>query len=270
MARLRVDMPSLMLGIYMAVLLAFLAMPAIIVICVSLNAGKNVQFPPAGISLRWFAYVLEYPTFVNAILNSLKLGVLATAVSILLGVPAALALGRYRFPLRDSIEAFLLSPLSLPMIVLGIALLIFFGQLGVGLPFWGLLAGHVVVTIPYIVRTVAGVYRGLDRALEESAMVLGAGPWQVFRYITLPLIRSGIVAGAIFSFLISFDNVPISVFLTKTDTMTLPVVILSYLLNNFDPSVAAISTLEIGFVVVVLLLLDRVYGLNRMTSFGGQ
>lgn len=268
--RRKVDLAGVALSLFMLGLFIFLIAPLAIVVLVSFNASANVVFPPAGYSLRWFAHVFAYSPFIDAIINSLKLGILATLISIAIGVPAVLALGRYRFPLRDSIEAFLLSPLSLPMIVLGIALLVYFGQLGVGLPFWGLMAGHVVVTVPYIVRTTVAVYRGLDRSIEEAAMVLGASPWHTFRLVTLPLLRSGVFAGAIFAFLISFDNVPISIFLVNTNTTTLPVVILSYLVYNFDPSIAAISTLEMALVIFVLALLERFYGLNQITSFGAQ
>ena len=152
----------------------------------------------------------------------------------------------------------------------GIALLFFTGAIGLQLSFIGLLAGHIVITVPYIVRTVIAVYSGVDRHLEESAMVLGTNPFTCFRRITLPLIKPGTVVGSIFSFLTSFDNVPVSIFLTKTDTMTLPVAILSYLVYNFDPSVAAVSTLQILFAITMLLVVEKTYGLGRFTAVAPQ
>lgn len=258
------------LPVYVAGLFAFLALPMVIVVAVSFNAGEFIYFPPRGLSLRWFRHVFEGGTFGPAIVNSFKLALLSTAGSLLLGIPAALALVRYPVPFRDGIQAFLLSPLSLPLIVFGVALLFFAGAIGLQLSFIGLLAGHVVITVPYILRTVVAVYSGIDRNLEEAAMVLGADGLTCFRRVTLPLIKPGIVVGSIFSFLTSFDNVPVSIFLTKTDTMTLPVAILSYLVYNFDPSVAAVSTLQILFAVAVLLVLETTYGLGQFGSVAGQ
>jgi putative spermidine/putrescine transport system permease protein len=258
------------LPVYVALLFAFLALPMVIVVAVSFNAGEFIHFPPRGFSFRWFRHVFEGANFGPAIVVSLELAVLSTLGSLCLGIPAALALVRYPVPFRDAIQAFLLSPLSLPLIVYGIALLFFAGAIGLQLSFFGLFAGHVVITVPYILRTVVAVYGGVDRHLEEAAMVLGADHLTCFRRVTLPLIKPGIVVGSIFSFLTSFDNVPVSIFMTKTDTITLPVAILSYLVYSFDPSVAAVSTLQMLFAVAVLLLLERTYGLGRFTALGGQ
>lgn len=258
------------LPLYVAALFAFLALPMVIVVAVSFNAGEFIHFPPRGFSFRWFRHVFEGANFGPAILVSLELAVLSTLGSLALGIPAALALVRHPVPGRDAIQAFLLSPLSLPLIVFGIALLFFAGAIGLQLSFIGLLAGHVVITVPYILRTVVAVYGGVDRQLEEAAMTLGADALTCFRRVTLPLIKPGIVVGSIFSFLTSFDNVPVSIFLTNPDTTTLPVAILSYLVYSFDPSVAAVSSLQMVFAVTVLLVLERTYGLGQFTAVGGQ
>jgi ABC-type sugar transport system permease subunit len=166
---------------------AFLLLPLAVVVLVSFASDPYITFPPSGISLRWFRAVFHEPSFVLGITNSLKLALAATAVSIVLAVPAALALVRHRFRGRDALESWLLSPLSLPLIVLGVALLFYLGRLGLGLSAFGLLAAHVVITVPYVLRTVTAVYRSADRTIEEAARVLGASPWQTFRRITLPL-----------------------------------------------------------------------------------
>jgi putative spermidine/putrescine transport system permease protein len=258
---------SWLLRAYALGFFAFLLLPLAVVVLVSFASDPYITFPPSGVSLRWFRAVFDEPSFVLGITNSVKLALAATAVSILLAVPAALALVRYRFPGRDALESWLLSPLSLPLIVLGVALLFFLGRLGLGLSAFGLLAAHVVITVPYVLRTVTAVYRSADRTIEEAARVLGASPWQTFRRITLPVIRPGLAAGAIFSFLISFDNLPVSIFLTGPQTTTLPVSIFSYLIYHFDPSIAAISTMEIAAVVVALLAIERLYGLRNLTAF---
>jgi putative spermidine/putrescine transport system permease protein len=160
---------------------------------------------------------------------------------------------------------YLLSPLSMPMIVIGFAALFFLSRVGIGVSFTALLIAHTTVCLPYVVRTVAATYRGTDRGLEEAAALLGANPLQVFWHVILPLIRPGIVAGSLFSFLVSFDNLPISYFFGSPDTLTLPVVMLSYMEHQFDPSIAALSTLQLLFAVICLVVVDRLYGIENMT-----
>jgi putative spermidine/putrescine transport system permease protein len=121
------------------------------------------------------------------------------------------------------------------------------------------------VSIPYIVRTVAAVYRGMPPSLEETALALGASRWQTFRYVTFPIIRPGIFAGCLFAVLLSVDNLPLSYFFGSPTTSTLPVVMLSYLENQFDPSIAAVSTLQLAFALIVLLAIERLYGLRAVT-----
>lgn len=258
------------LDVYRYAMYVFLAAPLVVVAIVAFNPGTAVRFPPPGISVRWFVHIFQTESFVTGLVNSLELGILATATSMALGVPAALTLSRGRFAGRELLETAVLSPLSLPMIVLGVGLLSASSLVGLGLSFTALLGGHIVITLPYVLRTTLAVYRGIDPALEEAARVHGATPWRAFRRVTLPLLRPGLMAGGIFAFLISFDNVPVSIFLTRSDTTTLPVAILSYLAYNLDPSVAAISTLQMGVAVVALLCLERVYGLKHLTALGQQ
>jgi putative spermidine/putrescine transport system permease protein len=160
--------------------------------------------------------------------------------------------------------------LTLPLIVIGLALLFFFGKTQIGLSFGSLLIGHIVITIPYIIRTVVAVYQSASVHIEEVAMVMGAGPWRTFYKITLPLIKPGLVAGGIFAFITSFDNVPVSVFLTRTETNTLPVYIMSYLIYNFDPSIAAVSSLQLLFAIIALYVLEKLYGLKNVSAMGGR
>jgi putative spermidine/putrescine transport system permease protein len=144
----------------------------------------------------------------------------------------------------------------------------FLSWLGVGVSFTALLITHTVVCLPYIVRTSAGVYAGIPPAYEEAAAILGASPMQVLWHVTLPLIRPGIMAGSLFSFLTSFDNLPISYFFGSARTNTLPVVMLSYLENQFDPTIAALSTLQLIMAIVMLLIVNRIYGVEKMTVAG--
>ena len=250
--------------IYSIVIVVFLAAPIAIVVGVAFTSADFVSFPPAGLSLRWFKKVLSDPEFLGPLWNSARLGVASTVVSIGLAVPAAIALVRHRFRLGSVIQAFLLSPLSLPTIILAVGLLFLVAKIGLAGTFLALVAGHSVITVPYVLRTVLGVYSGVNREVEEAATVLGAGPFRTFWHISLPLIMPGVIAGAIFSFLLSFDEVPVALLLSAPDTTTLPVSILSYLIYNYDPAVAAVSAVQIAVILVLLLALERTIGLQRV------
>jgi putative spermidine/putrescine transport system permease protein len=249
---------------YVALLSVYLVAPIVVVVVAAFTAADFIMFPPSGFSLRWFEKVLRDPDFVRPLWNSLRLGVVATAVSSVLALPAAIALVRGALPGRRAIETFLLAPLTVPTIISAVGLLFFASRIGLTSSFAALLAGHVVITVPYMLRTVLGVYAGMNREVEEAAQVLGANPWRVAWHITLPGIRPGIIAGAIFSFLISFDEVAVALLLTNSETTTLPVSILSYLVYNYDPAVAAISTIQIAIVIAALLLLERLFGVKNL------
>ncbi|QDC01652.1 ABC transporter permease [Mesorhizobium sp. 8] len=250
---------------YLLAIAAFLVLPQLIVIVVAFSSAEFVSFPPPGYSLRWFAKVVGDSSFMRPMLNSLVLGLLAAAVSAILAIPAAIAVVRHRFIGAEAMQAFLLSPLSMPTLILSIALLFFLSDVGLGNTFAGLLIGHVVITLPYMVRTIVAVYSSTDARIEEAAYTLGAPPLATLWHITLPMLRPALFAGGLFAFLISFDDVAISLMLSNARSMTLPVSILNYLVNNPDPAVAAISVVQMVIVVAALLLLDRVHGLQNLT-----
>jgi putative spermidine/putrescine transport system permease protein len=262
------DWINLGLGAFVVLFFVFMLAPILIVVLVSFTSAGYVSFPIPGWSLKWFARIFEYQPFIDALLVSIEIAIGATVLSCLIGVPAAIYLARSRSAWASAVMTFLLSPLSMPMIVIGFASLFFLSWLGVGISFAALLITHTVVCLPYIVRTVAGVYAGLPRSYEEAAAILGANPLKTFWHVTLPLIRPGIMAGSLFSFLTSFDNLPISYFFGSASTNTLPVVMLSYMENQFDPTIAALSTLQLALAVIALLIVDRVYGIDKMTVAG--
>jgi putative spermidine/putrescine transport system permease protein len=268
MSRKRTDGINIALTAFVALFFVFMLAPIVVVVVVSFTSAGYVAFPIPGWSLKWFWNIFAYQPFVDALIVSIEVAVSATLLSCLIGVPACLYLARSRTAKAQVVMTFLLSPLSMPMIVLGFASLFFLSWLGVGVSFTALLITHTVVCLPYIVRTSAGVYAGMPPAYEEAAAILGASPMQVFWHVTLPLIRPGIMAGSLFSFLTSFDNLPISYFFGSARTNTLPVVMLSYLENQFDPTIAALSTLQLIMAIVMLLIVDRIYGIEKMTVAG--
>lgn len=257
--------PRPLMLIYLLVIAAFLLLPQLIVIVIAFSTSSFVSFPPPGYSLGWFAKVLADPSFMRPLWNSITLGVTATLISAALAVPAAIALVRHRFRGAVAMQAFLLSPLSLPALILAIGLLFFLSRIGLGNTYAGLVIGHVVVTLPYLLRTIVAVYSSTDPRIEEAASTLGARPWSTLWHVTLPMLRPALFAGGMFAFLISFDEVAISLLLANARSITLPVSILSYLVYNYDPAVAAISVIKMAFVVVALLIVERVYGLQNLT-----
>jgi len=264
--RLRVRYGVIALALYVLLFLGFIAAPIVSVVVVSFSTASFIAFPIPGFTLRWYWHILEYKPFVDALIVSGEVAVLSTMFGTLLGIPAALALARSRGTAAAIVSNFLLAPVTVPAIVLGLALLYFLSSLSLGISFTALLIAHTVAGIPYIVRTVLSVYRSIPPDLEEAAAILGASRWQTLLHTTLPLVRPGIFAGGLFAILTSLDNLPLSFFFGSANTNTLPVVMLSYMENQFDPSIAAISTVQMLIAIVVLLIADRVYGIEKLTS----
>jgi putative spermidine/putrescine transport system permease protein len=244
-------------------LFVFLLVPLIGVVMVSFNGGATPMFPPQDLSVRWFWSALQNQRFISGAMVSFWIAVGATAIGTPLGVAAAFGIARSRFPGRGLVELIFLSPLIVPGLVIGVALLVSMSTLGIRDPWLRLLIGHTLIILPYVIRTsLAGLAR-LEPSLEEAAMTLGASRLTVVRRIVLPALMSPICAGALFGFIISFDDAAVSIFLVSRDVATLPLVIMSYMQYNFDPSIAAVSTLLIIMTLVGALFIERVFGLKR-------
>lgn len=257
---------TLILPSFVILFFGFIIAPIAIVVVISFQSANYIAFPIESFSLKWFARIYEYEPFLSALIVSFQIAFAAAALACIMGIPAALGIVRSRSRHADLVMTSLLSPLSIPFIVLGFALLFYLSALGFGVSFISLLIAHTVVSLPYIVRTVVGVYRGVNAQLEEAAETLGATRWQSFYHVTLPQIRPGIFGGAVLSILISLDNLPVSYFFGSATTNTMPVVMLSYLETSFDPSIAALSTFQLLVAVVALFVIDRIYGLRQLAT----
>ncbi|MFC0217614.1 putative spermidine/putrescine transport system permease protein [Pseudochelatococcus lubricantis] len=264
--RKRREMSGLALGLYTVALLTFVMLPIVLVVIASFSSASFIQFPIRGWSLKWYVRAIEYGPFMKSLWISIQLAVASTLAGCLLGVPAALALARSRTAAARTLAAFLVAPISIPAIVLGFALLYYLSAVGIGVSFFGLWVAHTVVAIPYIARTVLAVYRSVPENLEEAAAILGASRLSTLRHVTLPMVRPGIFAGSMFAALISFDNLSLSFFFGSASATTLPVVMLSYMENQFDPAIAAISAIQMLIALAVLLLLERLYGLDTLVA----
>jgi putative spermidine/putrescine transport system permease protein len=255
-----------LLRVYVVAFLLFLAAPLVVVAGVSFEHQALLRFPPGGVSLRWYREVLASEQFVDAAWNSLAVAVLAMVGAVVLGTPAAYAVVRYRFPGREALAGLLLSPLVVPQLVIGIALLQFFAVLGVAASITTLTLGHILIALPYVVRTLSANIVGLDPAVEEAAATLGASRLQVYRLIVLPLVRSGLYAAMVFAFLISFDNAVVSLFLVSARTTTLPIAIYTYVEHSLDPSIAALSTLIMALSLLLMVALRWLGGVDRIDT----
>jgi putative spermidine/putrescine transport system permease protein len=254
--------PAMLYTVTAATLL-FIAAPLLVTVSLSVSDTMFVSFPPKGFTLAWYGKVLADPDFQSALSFSLRLAALATAGALLLGVPAAFALIRFPVPGGAAIRSLLLSPLIFPVLVTGLALLQLFSLLRWTVVPVNLLIAHILVTSPYVVRTVSASLLLADVTLEEAARTLGANRWRTFRRVTLPQIAPGVVAGALFAFMVSFDNYPVSMWLADAQNDPIPMLIYRKATGVFDPSVAAISTLLIGLAVAVVLIMERLVGLKR-------
>ena len=192
-----------------------------------------------------------------------ELALAATVLAVSLGLPVALVIGRKRFPGRELISALFMSPLILPNIVIGVAILQYASALGWARTFWALLAGHVVMVLPYVLRTTLAALAGVEPSIEEAAQDLGASPALTFFSITLPQIKTGVIAGALFAFIMSWINVEVSIFQTKAELMTLPVKLFNYVQFNVDPLLAAVSSVTIFLAVAAVFVLDLVVGIEK-------
>jgi putative spermidine/putrescine transport system permease protein len=250
--------------------LLYILVPLVSVTWLSFYRQEIPSFPPEGYSVRWYSSIVGNDRFIDGLMLSVELGVIATAIGLFVGVPAALCLTRFRFPGREALNNLLLLPLMVPGVVLGTALYCFHveAEIATGVPIIGstigLLSGHVLVVIPWVVRLVLASLAGFDRTLEEAAQNLGADRWATFRRITLPSILPGVVAGAMFGFVASFGNLEMSLFLVGPGKTTLPIAILQYLEWKIDPSIAAVSVVQIALIAAAMLVTDRFVKISRV------
>jgi len=241
----------------------FMLGPILITAAVSFNESNRSQFPPRGFSLRWWERALS-AEWIDPLLFSFKLAVLTTIVSTLLALPLAFALARHRFRGREAMVALTLGPLMLPALVTGVGLLQLFQYAGLReyIGFSALLVGHVVICLPFAVRTIAISLHTLPPNLELAASSLGASRWRALLHVVFPLIKSGIIAGAVFAFVHSFTDVNLSLFLARPGEQPITVKILGFLEFGFAPTLAAVSVITLVLPLVLVAIVERVSGLG--------
>ena len=251
-------------------MVGFIVLPLLCIAWVSVFSNPIISFPPAGYTLRWYGKAWATDVFREGFLLSLQLGIMATCISLVLGVPASVALVRCSFRGREAVTTLLLMPMVVPGIVGGAALYIGFLEFEeqTDLPVSGSLAGlliaHGLIALPWTIRLVTASLLTADRAIEEAALNLGANPWTTFRRVTLPMMRPAMVAAGLFSFVVSFIDLEKSLFLVGPGRTTLQIAIVSYLEWNLDPTIAAVATVQIGIIGTALLVSSRYVRLSRL------
>ena len=250
-------------GFGLFLIYAFVFLPLLLVMVLSFSDDTFLKFPPSGWSLRWYRALLSDSKFLAAAGVSLTVALIVVAISLIVGVPAAIALARRRLPLSGAIETLLLAPLILPTIVIGLSILLVFSQVRLSASYPGLVLAHLAITLPFTVRILTTTLRTLPPDIEAAAGTLGAGPWSTFRLVTLPLMAPGIMAAAALAFILSFDEVVISLFVAGPRLTTLPVEIYRYVHERTDPFVSAVSVVLILLTMLVVVLVERSVGLMK-------
>ncbi|HXW25948.1 MAG TPA: ABC transporter permease [Xanthobacteraceae bacterium] len=253
----------LVIGALAAIAFFFLIFPTVIVLLTSFTSTPSLRFPPPGYSLRWYASLLDARQMQQAALNSFKVAVAATILSVLLGTSGALAIARSTAGWAKILDSVFMSPLLLPALAFGLAALLYFSLIGVPLSLATLVLGHVAVCVPFVLRTTIASLAQLDPALLDASLSLGAGRFFTFRRVTLPLIGRGIAAGAFLAFMASFDNVPVSLFLTDARTEVLPIHLWQIIDTDLDVRTAAASGVLIVATMVLMVAAERFAGLSK-------
>jgi putative spermidine/putrescine transport system permease protein len=249
-------------------LLAFMSFPTLVVVLASFNPTAILSFPPDGLSLRWYENALTYPQFRRAAVNSVVVTGLSALVVLPIGTAAALALVRHPLRARGVWTAVLLSPLVIPGVAAGLGFLILAAGLGLLASRWVLVVAHVVLVLPFVIRSITVSVANLDPVLERAAASLGARPSRVFRRVTLPLLRPGLFAAFLFAVIVSANEFVVSLFISTRVTEILPVAMFTYVVNYTDPTMAALSTLFIAATFLAVFLADRFLNLSRVFEIG--
>lgn len=257
------------LAAWATLVLLFVLTPLVLVVFTSLSEAQFISFPwNEGWSLKWYAEIPHQQQFIDGLGHSLFVAVVAAIVAVILGTLAAIAITRERFRGRGIVVLLGSSSLFVPEVLFALALLIMISQVKLTEPFVNLMLGHIVLILPFVMRVVSAAMTDFNLDQENAATNLGATRFEAFMRITFPQIRSGVVAAGVMAFIVSFDNVSISLFIAGPGYEMLPVALYAYALNSFDGIAAAVSVSMIVISLIVIVVLDRIVGLDKL--FGGN
>ena len=243
----------LLIGMTFVVTL-FLMLPVLFIAALSFGSSQWLIFPPPAWTTRWYGELFADPRWLTSAYTSMKIAVIVTVLSVILGFLAALALNRARFIGREALRALFLTPMILPVVVLAVALYAFFLKIGLAGTLTGFIIAHLLIALPFSIIAIGNALEGFDKSIEDAAILCGASPWEARLRVTVPAISHGLFAAAVFSFLASWDEVVLAIFMASPTLQTLPVKIWSTLRQDLTPVIAAASTLLILFTVVLMVL----------------
>ncbi|MDR3561326.1 MAG: ABC transporter permease [Negativicutes bacterium] len=254
------------LGIFNALLTLFMLVPIAVIILVSFSPTSAYVIPTTNWSLHWYFEIAKYGRFIYGFFLSLVLAFAAAAVATVLGFMASYAMTRYDFKGKQLLDAVFFSPLTMPAVIVGFALLVYVSKLGFYDTFASFLLAHILLCVPYVIKTISTSLEGISKDLELAAMSLGASRLTTFLQVTAPLAKTGIVGGFIYAFLVSFGEVTIALFLSGTKMTTLPLLMFNYMQDANTPVIAAISTLLIVFAVLLTVVVNKIISLKDIMS----
>lgn len=232
----------------------FLMLPILFIAALSFGSSQWLIFPPPAWTTRWYGELFADPRWLTSAFTSLKIAVIVTILSVLLGFLAALALNRGRFFGREALRALFLTPMILPVVVLAVALYAFFLKIGLAGTMPGFIIAHLLIALPFSIIAIGNALEGFDKSIEDAAVLCGASPWEARLRVTVPAVGHGLFAAAVFSFLASWDEVVLAIFMASPTLQTLPVKIWSTLRQDLTPVIAAASTLLILFTIILMVL----------------
>lgn len=237
-------------------ILAFLILPILVIIPLSFNADNFLMYPMSGFSLRWYEEFFTSPVWGRSVMNSLIVSPAATLLAMALGTLASVGLVRAEFPGKTALTAVLISPMIVPVVIIGVAMYLFFAPVGLTSSYTGLIIAHAILGVPFVITTVTATLVGFDFNLVRAASSLGAGPLTTFFRVTLPLVAPGILSGGIFAFATSFDEVVVTLFLAAPEQSTLPRQMFAGIRENISPTIAAAATILVILSTLMLLTLE--------------
>jgi putative spermidine/putrescine transport system permease protein len=247
-------------------ILLYMTIPALVVVVTSLSPSELLEFPPTGLSLRWYERALAYPDFQNAFANGLIVAAMASATALAIGTAFAYLIGRYAFAGRGALEAVLSSPLIVPHFTTGFGFLLLGARIGLTRSYALVAVTHVVLVLPFVVRSVYVSLRNIDPRFERAAANLGASPARVLARVTLPLLLPGMFGGFLVAFILSFTEFTASLYVTTDRTQTLPVAMYTYIREYTDPTIAAVSAILILVTTALMFVANRYLGLRGVFS----
>jgi putative spermidine/putrescine transport system permease protein len=240
------------------VVLAALVLPMLVIVPLSFTSGTLLIYPLPGLSLRWYEEFFTHHLWVQALRNSIFIAVPTTVIATTIGTLAAVGLHRMRSRSKSVVMIFLLSPLIVPVIIFAVAGFYFYAQIGIAGTYTGLVIGHTVLAVPFVVVTVSATLKGFDETLVRAALGLGATPVQAFRLVTLPLILPGVLSGALFAFITSFDELVVTLFVSAPEQRTLPRQLWSGVQETINPTITAAAVILMLVTVLVMIVAELV------------